>query len=109
MNKQSESEWWSEQRIITILTDSDSWILPWAERLASSINENGDRAEVIYDIGKVKTGHICFIIGCTRILPNKILGKNKKNLIVHESDLPFGRGFAPLTWQILEGVNTLSA
>lgn len=107
MNKQGESEWWSGQRIITILTDRDSWILPWAEKLAFSIDENGDRAEIIYDIGKVKTGHICFILGCTRILPNKVLGKNLKNLIVHESALPSGRGFAPLTWQILEGINII--
>ncbi len=29
------------------------------------------------------------------------------NLVVHESDLPQGRGWSPLTWQILEGRNRI--
>ena len=78
MNKQSESEWWSEQRIITILTDSDSWILPWAERLAFSINENGDRAEVIYDIGKVKPVTFVLSSDAQGFCPIKFWEKTKR-------------------------------
>ena len=33
--------------------------------------------------------------------------KNSINLVVHESALPKGRGWSPLTWQILEGINEI--
>ena len=29
------------------------------------------------------------------------------NLVVHESNLPKGKGWSPLTWQILEGKNKI--
>ena len=29
------------------------------------------------------------------------------NLVIHESDLPLGKGFAPVQWQILEGKREL--
>ncbi len=31
----------------------------------------------------------------------------RHNLVVHESDLPQGKGWSPLTWQILEGKNQI--
>ena len=32
---------------------------------------------------------------------------NKNNIVVHASDLPKGRGFSPMSWQILEGKNKI--
>ena len=46
---------------------------------------------------------IVFVLGYTKILPNNFIKGNKLVLLVHESDLPEGRGFAPVQWQILEG------
>lgn len=37
------------------------------------------------------------------VLKSEILSSNKLLLVVHKSDLPKGRGFAPVQWQILEG------
>ena len=42
-----------------------------------------------------------------KILPPSFLRKNKHNLVVHESNLPKGKGWSPLTWQILEGSNEI--
>jgi methionyl-tRNA formyltransferase len=50
---------------------------------------------------------IVFILGYTKILPNSFLSRNHLNLVVHESDLPKGKGFAPVHWQILEGRNII--
>ena len=36
-------------------------------------------------------------------LPSTVLSRNRLNLVVHESDLPDGRGFSPVAWQILQG------
>ena len=44
-----------------------------------------------------------FVIGYTKILPKEFLEGNKLVLVIHESDLPKGKGFSPVQWQILEG------
>ena len=56
---------------------------------------------------KVKNFDIVFILGYTKILNNNFLKENKLNLIVHESDLPKGKGFAPVQWQILDNKNKI--
>ena len=33
--------------------------------------------------------------------------KNVHNIVIHESDLPKGRGWSPLIWQVLEGRNKI--
>lgn len=40
-------------------------------------------------------------------MPASILKLYKHNLVVHESALPKGKGWSPLTWQILEGKNCI--
>jgi methionyl-tRNA formyltransferase len=32
---------------------------------------------------------------------------HKHNLVIHESDLPRGKGWSPLTWQVLEGKESI--
>jgi len=53
----------------------------------------------------VKDNDIVFIIGYTKILNKNFLNKNKLNLVIHESSLPKGKGFAPTQWQILKNKN----
>jgi methionyl-tRNA formyltransferase len=55
------------------------------------------RADEVFDFD------IVFLLGYTKILPNEFLQRNKLTLVVHESDLPKGKGFAPIQWQLLEG------
>ena len=45
---------------------------------------------------------VVFFINYTKIIPKKFLNKNNLNLVIHASNLPKGKGFAPLQWQILE-------
>ena len=35
------------------------------------------------------------------------LKQHRHNLVIHASDLPQGKGWAPLTWQVLEGKNDI--
>ncbi len=50
---------------------------------------------------------ILFILGYTRFLSSNFLRKNSLNLVVHESDLPNGRGLAPVQWQLLKNKKRL--
>ena len=56
-----------------------------------------------YYYKKIKNFDIVFIIGYTKILKSNFLEKNKLNLVVHESNLPRGKGFSPVQNQIREG------
>ena len=45
----------------------------------------------------------CFCLSYERLLPAATRALFQHTLVVHESDLPQGKGWSPLTWQILEG------
>jgi len=94
-------------KIITVLVDNESWILPYAERLITHLRDRSYHAYLVRHASEVKNGWINFMLGCTQILAPTILSRNTHNLVVHESDLPHGRGFSPMTWQILEGKRTI--
>ena len=59
--------------------------------------------EVVNRLEKLSGGDILFLISCTEIIRHEVRKKYTLNLVIHESDLPHGRGWSPLAWQILEG------
>lgn len=93
---------------VCILTDnSKSWFIPFGEKLTASFQELGHDAVYVFDKTQIPEGDICFLLSCTKIIPPKILKRNKHNIVVHASDLPTGKGFSPLQWQILEDKNEI--
>lgn len=100
-------KWKEKPRKVSVIVDNDSWIMPYAEQLIASINESGDEAVLYRSYTDLREGFAAFFLGCINIAPENVLGRNKYNLVVHESDLPKGRGFAPVAWQILEGNNAI--
>jgi len=87
---------------IAILVDSDSWIVPYAKRLRDILSEK-HKVRFCYVMKRIGSGDLAFFLSCSRIIPDSILRLHKHNLVVHESNLPKGKGMSPLTWQILEG------
>ncbi len=59
------------------------------------------------DAQAVSGRDIVFALGYTKLLPTDFLERNGQTLVVHESDLPKGKGFSPVQWQILEGKNEI--
>jgi methionyl-tRNA formyltransferase len=90
-----------------VVVDNPSWVLPFAETLVARINEGGDRAALCRNHDAIAKGSVAFYLGCVKITPSAVLARNRKNIIVHASDLPKGKGFSPLTWQILNGFNEI--
>jgi methionyl-tRNA formyltransferase len=54
---------------------------------------------------QIPEGDICCFLSCGQIVRQEELSGNRHNLVVHESPLPMGKGWPPLTWQILKGTN----
>ena len=47
-------------------------------------------------------GDICFLLGCYEIIGKKYLSLYNHNIVIHETDLPQGRGWSPMSWQIFK-------
>lgn len=46
-------------------------------------------------------------LSCFEIIDKTYLKLSKHNIVVHVSNLPMGKGWSPMTWQILEGKNRI--
>ena len=85
---------------IAILTTKNQWFESYADALSEKLGNipifnNHVDINNIYDI--------IFILSYHEIIPQEVLKKSKHNLVIHESALPKGKGWAPLFWQVLEG------
>jgi methionyl-tRNA formyltransferase len=92
---------------LTVVVDNESWILPYARELVDGWREDGHRARLCRAHDEVPGGDVAFYLGCISIAPREVLDRNPHNFVVHESDLPQGRGFAPLAWQVLAESNDI--
>ena len=90
--------------LITLLCDnSDSWIMKYLADIEECLLEKGHQVEKVQNYENLSQGDLAFFLSCEDIVPEEYLKLNDHNLVVHESDLPQGKGWSPLTWQVLEG------
>jgi len=88
---------------ITIATDEGHWVEERITDLIAEWRDAGHTVNVAYRADAIPAGDICFPLGCGFLLGPEVLARNTHTLVVHASDLPAGRGWSPMTWQILEG------
>lgn len=88
---------------IALVSDASSWIAPYVEALAATLRVWGHEVTSLHAFDRVHSYDFAFLLSCSEIVPEKYLALNRHNLVVHESALPAGKGWSPLTWQILEG------
>ena len=93
-------------KVAFLFDRSNNWI---ASHLRDNLGDmSGFCFRQIYNEREVCNFDIVFVLGYTKILKDEILKLNNLVLVVHESDLPRGKGFAPVQWQILKGVNKVT-
>lgn len=93
--------------LVQLLVDNpNSWVLPYAEILRAKLIFYGHEVYLIHKHSEVRNGDILVLLSCERKFNS--LKMNRHNLVVHESDLPKGKGWSPVTWQILEGKNEIT-
>ncbi len=90
--------------LVTFLLDrANNWIEGHLLQSKAFVSDQTFRFTISHDYSAVSNQDIVFILGYTRILDKSFLSRNHLNVVIHESDLPLGKGFAPVQWQILEG------
>lgn len=87
---------------VHFLTGDDSWIVPHVERMVKQVRLAGHQSQRVGHHDDLSGGDLLFILGYLRVLPDECLNLHEHNLVVHESDLPEGRGFSPMSWQLIE-------
>jgi len=97
-----------ELPVLTIISDAKSWLNDQIPLLIKHWTNSGYRCTWVHQPKDIPKGDICFILSYSKILGSEVLRKNNHNLVVHESALPEGKGWSPLTWQILEGKSEIT-
>jgi len=87
---------------ITIVVEPTSWQVDHAGDLLVRLGEKHD-VVLVSSYEEIEPSELTFLFGCTRIAGVDVLARSAHTLVVHQSDLPRGRGWSPLAWQILEG------
>ena len=93
---------------VTLVCEKDSWLLPFVISLQKKLFERNVDAKLVHEYACIKQGEVAFFLGCTKVCPQKFLSRSQYNLVVHESELPEGRGFAPISWTILGGQDVIT-
>lgn len=98
---------WTKPRVVNVVVDTPGWFDRHAEVLVAALRADGDDATLVRKQDDVREGEAAFYLSCMRITPPTVLARNKRNFVAHASDLPKDRGFSPIVWQILDGVNDI--
>ena len=93
---------------VTLVCEKDSWLLPFVISLQKKLSERNIEAKLVHEYASIQQGEAAFFLGCTKVCPPELLSRSQYNLLVHESELPKGRGFAPISWTILGGQDVIT-
>ncbi|MBN1384688.1 MAG: methionyl-tRNA formyltransferase [Elusimicrobia bacterium] len=87
---------------VAILTSRQSWLVPYLKKFVNILRSRKHQAKLFFNQKNInKSFNIVFALSYFSILDKEFLNKHENTFVVHESNLPKGRGWAPLFWQIL--------
>ena len=92
---------------VALCSDSDSWINIFIPDLIQELVHGGIQCSWTHRVEDVAPCDLCFYMSYSKIVSSEARSKFKNNLVIHESDLPRGRGWSPLSWQVLQGKKTI--
>src|SRR5258706_14669310 len=92
---------------ITFLSDKGSWKNEGILGLVKKLRKKRHKVTFVHDARLIPRGELLFILGYFKIVPSRILKRNKTNLVIHESALPKGRGWSPVTWGVIKGAKAI--
>ena len=92
---------------VTFLIDKkNNWIKSYLSK-NNLLFKNRYSYKFSNNIDTIVDQDILFIVNYTKVLSDSFLQGNRLNLVIHASDLPKDRGFAPVANQVLRGKNEI--
>ena len=97
----------SEINRVSVVSSRGSWMNDYIPALALEALRFGCSLRWVHDHQQLVPGDVCFLLSYGRIVSEEWLALHRHNLVVHASALPRGKGWSPMSWQILEGASTI--
>lgn len=92
---------------ITIATAASGWMRSRLARFEEELRAAGHEVTIVTSVDEMPGGDFLFLLSYWGIVPDAARERYLHTLVVHESDLPEGRGWSPATWAIVEGRNRI--
>ena len=92
---------------ITVATSEHGWLRGSVDSLCEKLRKEGHLVQLVYKAEDIPPSDVLFLLSFWNLISSDILNQNTHNLVVHESDLPNGKGWSPLTWQVIDGKNEI--
>jgi len=93
-------------KVAYLLDENNFWIEKYIKK-SNLLKKSKFVPKIFTDHKKIRNYEIVFILNYTKILNQSFLKKNKLNIVIHASNLPKGKGFSPMQWQILKNKNKI--
>ena len=88
-----------KKKIAFVLDKKNPWIFEYYKKF---YKKKFKKVKILWNTKKLLNFDILFIINYTKKIDLKKFSSSSTNLVIHESNLPKGKGFAPLQWQVLQ-------
>jgi UDP-2,4-diacetamido-2,4,6-trideoxy-beta-L-altropyranose hydrolase len=92
---------------VTLVTDPGTWFNAAVPGLKAELEARGHAVSWRHDPAAMGEGDLAFFLSLGQIVRPEALRRHAHNLVVHASAVPAGRGWSPVTWQVLEGKNEI--
>ena len=81
-------------KVALLFDKSNNWIYKYFENYVFDL-QNFEIFK-FFDADKIYNFDFVFLLGYSEIIPINFITRNSLTLVVHESDLPKGKGFSPI-------------
>jgi len=88
-------------------SDRATWFNSYLREIKYELLGSGHSVSHVHEEEDLISADFCFYLSFSHVVSKSTLNLFGHNIVVHSSDLPEGRGWSPLTWQILEGKNEI--
>lgn len=94
-------------RVTVLCSDPAHPVNAWLERWLEN-NRHRAAIAIVRDRADCIGGDFLFLISCRQIIGADVRQKYDHTLVIHASDLPKGRGWSPMAWEVLAGADRVT-
>lgn len=95
-------------KISVLCSSPDHPVYPRLGEWCATQRQAAHAVELVQRSAELSGGDLLFLVSCTEIIHRATREQYGATLVLHASALPYGRGWSPHVWQILEGANQLT-